>query len=222
MPQKPHPTRKRRDGRIEANPYATALTGLTRRRKRKDRVSPELPGALQIGNADITAFASERYYADADAGKPALGRYTRVIDEIMKKFGCSMSTAKRNYRDAELIRAHDAEQRRPTLQARALEQLHRIADREEERQPLAAVAALREIARIAGLHAPKELKVTHSGSVEVDHNLDAIIDVLDEIGRAAMRTVLAQIEAAKACGRLALPSGDEPMDAVIVEPDGSN
>jgi hypothetical protein len=221
MSTKPRPTRKRRDGKIVPNEKATAFSGRSRRKDASHK-TPQTPlsGALQLGNSDVVATANELFFADVESRQPALGRYTRVLKKLMLHFTCSKSTAERGIRDAELVRAADAEERRPQLRHRVTEQLHQIADREEERQPIAAVAALREIARISGLHAPQKLEVTHTTDGPL-FDLRAVIGILDEAGLAAWDVLLEQIDRAERAGRL-LPMGRETdgavIDAEIVEP----
>lgn len=198
------------------NLKATALTGASARSDAShDTPRTRLAGALQLGNSDIVAWTNEAYLADVEDGGTTRMRYSRVRDVTIKHFGCSRSTAERAMRDAELLRAADAERRRPTLQARVLDQLHRIADRHEEDDPQAAVGALREVSRIGGLYAPRKLEVEHGLAPPLQ--LQAIVDILSPAGLAALNVVLGEIEAAKQAGQLkALPApAVEIVDAVI-------
>jgi hypothetical protein len=170
------------------------------------------------------AFALEALRADIEAKRPTEGRYTRVRDAIMKEFVCSMSSAEVSIRDAKIHMSEQFERELPTKRAEMCAQLQRIADAQEEAAPLASVAALRELSKIIGLHAPKKLEVTHGASPELALQLDAILAALNEPELAALRIVLAGIERAKAEGRLALPAADAASedegieDAEVVEP----
>jgi hypothetical protein len=220
VPIKPKPRKRNRNGQYVPNEKATAFGGLSARLDRSHKVQrTPLPGALQLGNADIVAAANEAFWADIEARRPTIGRSGRLEALLMSKFDCSRSTAQRAMTDAKLVRAAEAEAARPLLRFRVTEQLHRIADREEEAQPLAAVAALREIARIGGLYEPVKVSVVPSEQLE----LETIVKVLPPAAKAALDVVLEGIEWARAQGLLPAAGGtgepEQIVDAEIVEPD---
>ncbi len=170
-------------------------------------------------------FAIEAEFEDIQAGQPTENRYVRVRTKIMEHFRCSRSSAERAIRAAELYLAEQFDATMPAERAKTCRQLQRIADKQETAAPQAAVAALREKSKILGLYAPKKLEVTHGTTPELALQLDAILAILDDAGRAAMDVVMGQIEAAQRDGRLALPAGDaadpddDAEDAEIVEVD---
>jgi hypothetical protein len=207
MPEKPKPTRVTRTGRVVPNERMTAARG-----------------ALMERNVARRNFAIHADLEDAAAGRPTKGRWRRVREEIIKKFGCSKSSAERDIRDAEIYMAERFEREIPAERAKTCRQLQRVADDNEQSQPLATVSALALKCRVLGLYAPQKLEVTHGASPELALQLDAIIAVLNDEELAALRVVMAGIEREKAAGRLALPSGDtepeeieEIEDAEIVE-----
>ena len=184
-------------------------------------MSREASVSLRLRNGEMSAHANEVYLLDVeDTGTTQAGRYTRVLNALVSRYHCSARTARRAMQDAEILRAEEAAERLPYLAARVTEQLQRIADREEDRDGLVAVAALREICKIGGLYAPKKVEITDPAPVDFEFQIDAILGVLDENGQAAMRVVLAQMYAAEADGRLALAAGtgqpappdDEPSE----------
>lgn len=217
MPTKPKLTRKTRQGKIVPNEKATAFGGRSLRRDASQKTDRALSGALQMGNADYVAIANEIYWDDIERQKPAWGRWSRVNKALMARVGCSVSTASRAMRDAELLRAADATEQLPMLRHRVMEQLHRIADKQEDEQPLAAVRALSEIASIGGLYAPQKIEVVPSEALE----LEAIIRVISPRGKAALDVLLEEIEVARSQGLLPAAGGTgqgEVVDAEIVEP----
>lgn len=218
MPIKPKLTRKNRAGKVVPNPKATAYGGHSRRTDASHpQVQNQLPGALQLGNADIVAWVSECYLQDIVDGRTTRCRFTRVMAATIARFNCSRSTAMRAYRDAELLRFADAESRRPQLRDRVEEQLQRIADREEEREPMASIAALREVARIGGLYAPQTITIVPNEQLD----LEKIVSVLGPSGKAALDVLLEDIERARSQGLLPAAGGtaEQIVDAEIVEPD---
>ena len=156
--------------------------------------------------------------------------YSVARKAITERWGVSETTAERDLRAAKQLIALELD----AIEVRATEtrRNERIADKAETLAEKAAavndwaaaatlqraaIAASREVSRLTGAYAPKQVEVTHTGTVEIALKLDAILDVLDEAGRAALHVVLAQIEDAKASGRLALPAPEEEVeDAEIV------
>lgn len=157
MPPKPKPTRVTRTGNVVPNEAATAAGG-----------------ALMDRNFIQRDFAIETLLADIEARHPAVNRYVRVRDAIEKRFGCSRSSAERVIRLAKLHLAERFAEELPTRRAEICEQLQRIADEQEMEQPMAAIAALREIATIVGLHAPKRLDVTVDITPEQRASIEAL------------------------------------------------
>lgn len=214
MPQKPKPTRVSH-GKVVANELSTAARG-----------------ALHEESAMRRDFAIEAELADIEAGGTTKGRYVRLRNAIMTRFNCSQATAERAIQRAKIYLAERFDAELPARRAEVCRQLQRIADSQEEAHPVAAVAAIREQAKILGLYAAKEIKVTHGTTPELALQLDAILAILSDTGRAALDVVMAEIEAAKREGRLALPAGDdaepdaaddddEVEDAEIVDDPGS-
>jgi hypothetical protein len=114
--------------------------------------------------------------------------------------------------------------RLPTITADLIDQLHEVADRAMFRGKPgdygAAVAALREIGKIAGVYAPIKVEVEHTGHIEVALEIDATLSVLNEEDHAALRKIAEKIETARIAGLLpALVEDDEEIeDAVVIEP----
>lgn len=199
MPRKPRPTRHRDDRRVPNEHYTAA------------------GGALLARNAVLAAAAVDLELADVAAGQPLRMRYSRVRAALVKKYKCSCSVAERAIADGKVIRLQQWHADLPNKRADLAIRLERIAEAHEDGEPTAAVAAIREIARLYGLYAAKQLKVTHG--VELPLQLDAILGVLSPRGHAALAIVMEEIEAAKTAGRLALaaPAADEDVtDAEIV------
>lgn len=216
MPRKPKPTRLR-DQRAVRPP---------RRARVPNEMYTAASGALLAQNAILAAAAVDYELQDAVEGNPLRKRYSRVRDLLMKRHGCSRTSAERAIAEGKVLRMERwIDKELPNKRAELSLQLQRIADAHEDEEPSAAVAALREIGRLNGLYAPSQLKVTHGA--ELPLQLDAILAILDEKGHAALAVIQEQIERAKAEGRLALPaagatSGGDVTDAEIVEPDGAN
>jgi hypothetical protein len=206
MPPKPKPTRVRRDGTIVPNEAATAAHG-----------------ALMDRSAARRDYAIEAELQDIEDGGTTAGRYVRVRKAIEGRFSCSKSEAERAIARAKIHLAERFDAELPGRRAEVCRQLQRIADKQEEAHPVAAVAAIREQAKILGFYAPKKFEVTHGTTPELALQLDAIIAVLNDEELAALRVVMAGIERAKAEGQLVLPAGDgvddEIEDAELVEPE---
>lgn len=199
MPLKPRPTRVTRQGEVVPNEHATAAGK-----------------ALQYSNVLLAMRAIELEHEDIASGNKMLNRYVRVRDRLISTMGCSKASAERAIREGKLIRTNRFLAELPQKGAELSIQLQRIADRHEEDEPAAAVAAIREIARINGLHAPKELTITQGDRGVVD-DLRAVMDCLSERGRAALDIVLDELEEAKSSGRLALPDPDVIEGEIVGE-----
>ena len=149
--------------------------------------------------------------------------YSLARRAIMAQWGVSRATAERDIAAAKQLIALELD----GMEVRAGEtrRNERIADRAERLAAKAAkvqdwtaaaalqrsaIAASREVSRLTGAYAPKEIKLSTGQAPELPLQLDAILGILDEEGRAAFRIVQQQIEAAKADGRLQLPA---PADA---------
>lgn len=218
MPKKPGATRarERRSTRGRA--------ALPRNARVPNELHTAAGGALLCSNAKLAAAAVDLEVQDAAEGNTLAGRYSRVRTQLMKLYGCSHPTAERAIAEGKVIFLERWRADLPEKRDRLALQLQAIADAHQAEQPQAAIAALREIGRLHGLYAPIKVGVTHGAEPALQ--LDAILGVLDSAGHAALQVVLAQIEAAKTQGRLALPPGpdgarDDIEDAELVDP-GSN
>lgn len=142
---------------------------------------------------------------------PDVDIYGLTVREMCKRFGIAESTAAkemgglRAYRQAKFLAELE------TNTGRLYDDLQRIAQKAEaDKQYQAAVAAHREIAKITGAYAPLRVDAditVHQGP-SVQDQLRAVLGVLSKEGRAGLELALAEIERAKAEGRLQLPSGD--------------
>jgi len=127
--------------------------------------------------------------------------YTKARDAIVQQWGVGRATAERDIAAAKQLIALECN----AIEVRVNEVLRnqRIADKVETAADEAsararaaggtaaewsavaalhktAIAASREIARLTGAHAPREVKVSHPGSVEVALQIDAVLNVLDD------------------------------------------
>lgn len=163
---------------------------------------------------------------------------SKTAKRIAKRFEVHEDTAWRDIAEARKLLAATAEKERPQIRAmetlrlqRIAEEAMRLAKKAEEGGEMvaatashkSAIAASREIGRLNGAYAPDKVEVTHGASPELAMQLDAILTVLDEAGKAAFRVVQEQIERAKSEGRLALPApAEDVQDAEIVDPGSVN
>lgn len=212
MPPKLKPSLLRSRGeKVSSDKAATAAYGVM-----SDRSSTRMHYAVKCELEDVAL------------GLPAKGRYGRIKDAIMMHFNCSEYSAEQAVRRAKFWLAERFNEELPARRAEVCRQLQRIADEQEEQDPRASIAALAEMARIIGLHAPMKLEVAQgTAAPNLELQLDAILGVLSPAGRDALRVVLGDIETAKAEGRLALPAGDaapdeDVEDAEIVGEPGAN
>lgn len=208
MPKKPARTRRR---------YGTV---------KRNEMHDAAGGVLLAGNATLAAAAVDIEMRDSSEGHPLDGRYTRVRAELMKQYGCSKAVAERAIAEGKVLFIEQWKADLPERRERLSVQLQAIADAHQHTRPSAAIRALREIGLLNGCYAPTKVEVEHSA--EMTLQLDAILEVLDDAGHAALEVLQQQIERAKSEGRLALPEPQaKPVidieDAEIVEPEpGSN
>ncbi len=164
--------------------------------------------------------------------------YGAARTAIVKQWGINKSTAEKDIAAAKKLIALELD----GMEVRAAEvrRNERIADHAEELANQAAerarasnssaadwgavaqlqktaVMASREVSRLAGAYAPKQVKVTHSVAPELAHQLDAILGILSAAGRAHMDAVNEEILAAIADGRLAPPEQTEADDAEFTD-----
>lgn len=150
------------------------------------------------GNGYRIAFARRRL-----AGGETYGA---VRTAIIEHFRVHKVTAERDIGEAKRRNEELTNKLVPELIARNAQRLDVLADlATEDGKYSDAVQALREFHRIHGMHAPKKLQVTTT-SVSVSLDIQAVVGVLDDDGLHALEVVLAQIEAARARGELALPA----------------
>jgi hypothetical protein len=161
--------------------------------------------------------------------------YTKARDAIVKQWGVGQATAERDIAAAKQLIALELN----AIEVRAGEVLRneRIADTAEDLANKAAkaedwagaaslhrsaIAASREISRLTCAYAPTEVKVAHSGSVDVDLNIDAVLVVAREIMPpdiyAAFMKGLELIDAAHVSGMFPALTDDAP-DAELLDDD---
>ena len=180
----------------------------------------QLGALIQTPKGNLISRDPARVVFAADQLRTKTYSYARKA--IMAQWGVSRATAERDIAAAKQLIALELD----GMEVRAAEtrRNERIADRAERLAAKAAkvqdwtaaaalqrsaIAASREVSRLTAAYAPKEIKLSTGQAPELPLQLDAILGILDEEGRAAFRIVQQQIEAAKADGRLRLP---EPAD----------
>lgn len=137
--------------------------------------------------------------------------YTLARAAIMRKYRVSKATAERDLAEAKPFVLDDAASAAPLARIRLTARLERNAAKAEAAEEFSAVAALsREEAKINGLYAPKKFEV--SRTLTVSMRITTLVGVLDAEGMAALSIVQAQIEAARAAGRLPAPVEADPDD----------
>jgi hypothetical protein len=145
--------------------------------------------------------------------------YSAARDAIVARWGVHHTTAEKDIRAAKKLIALELD----AIEVRAGEvrRNERIADRAEELAEKAAkgaasaaelgavaalqktaIAASREVSRLTGAYAPKEIKVTHGIAGEVPLQIDAVLAILSPAGREHLEAVLDEIDAARVAGRL--------------------
>lgn len=201
MPRKPHPTVKDRQGRTVPN-RAAGGGGLVH--------APRARGLRHYGNPEHIRFAVDFDQRDRTRRKPQAGRYGRTVEAIVKQFRCSESHAKRAIAAMRAYRMDVLADQLPGMVADLVEQWQEIADDARAAGEFTpAVAALREIGKVAGVYAPMKVEHEHDAAPTLQLQLAALIDVLSPAGQAALELVLTEFEAAKAAGRLMLPAADD-------------
>ncbi len=167
---------------------------------------PRLASAAlsKYGNADLIQAALEAWMDDIDSGAPTRSRYTRVRDRLVREQRCSHDAAEDAIRGGRRYNADTFASELTVRVAEISDQLQRIADDNQQNEPATAVAALRELGKLNGLYAAKQVRVEHAEAPTVQTQLRAVLDVLSPQARAGLELALGEIEAAKANGRLAL------------------
>jgi len=181
---------------------------------RPPRITTTSSGAPIVGNPARVAFAQDSLLERSSG---------RTVKLLIERFEISRATAERDIATAKRLIAETAERERPQLRAMETVRLERVADAAEQLVDKAmatgdhaaaaaamrsVIAASREIGRLNGAYAPDKVEVTHGAEPELVLQIDAIIAVLNDEELAAMRVVMAGIEAAKADGRLKLELDD--------------
>lgn len=169
-------------------------------------------GAVIVGNPARVAFAQDSLLERSSG---------RTVKLLIERFEISRATAERDIATAKRLIAETAERQRPQIRAIETARLERVAEAAEQLADKAratgdyaaaaaamrsAIAASREIGRLNGAHLPEQ--VVMASTTEVPVQLDAILAVLSEAGLTALEVVNAEIEAAKADGRLKLELDD--------------
>lgn len=171
-------------------------------------------GAAIVGNPARVAFAQDSLLERSSG---------RTVKLLIERFQISRATAERDIATAKRLIAETAERQRPQIRALETVRLDRVADAAEQLVDKAmatgdyaaaaaamrsVIAASREIGRLNGAYAPDKVEVTHGAEPELVLQIDAILAILTDAGRAAMDVVMGEIEAAKADGRLKLELDD--------------
>ena len=175
---------------------------------RPPKITTTSSGAPIVGNPARVAFA-QGSLLERSSG--------RTVKLLIERFEISRATAERDIATAKRLIAETAERQRPQIRAMETVRLERVADAAEQlvdkalatRDYVAAAAAMRsviaasrEIGRLNGAYAPDKVEVTHGAEPALALQIDAILAILDDAGRAALDIVMAQIAAAEADGRL--------------------
>jgi hypothetical protein len=176
--------------------------------------APRARGLRYYGNPEHIQFAVDFDRRDRARRRPQAGRYGRTVEAIVKQFRCSESHAKRAIAAIRAYRMDVLADQLPGMVADLVEQWQEIADDAREAGEFTpAVAALREIGKVAGVYAPVKVEHEHDAGPTLQMQLAALIDVLSPAGQAALELVLTEFEAAKAAGRLLLPAPEELASA---------
>jgi hypothetical protein len=181
---------------------------------RPPRITTTSSGAAIVGNPARVAFAQDSLLERSSG---------RTVKLLIERFQISRATAERDIATAKRLIAETAERQRPQIRALETVRLDRVADAAEQLVDKAmatgdyaaaapamrsVIAASREIGRLNGAYAPDKVEVTHGAEPELVLQIDAILAILTDAGRAAMDVVMGEIEAAKADGRLKLELDD--------------
>jgi hypothetical protein len=206
MPRKPRPTKRGNKGKEIPNPkYAGPYADV-----------PSAYGIRHNGNPEHVAFAIDFQAKDRAAKNPYGGLYTRTVEALVKEFHCSVSTAFKALAALRVIRVAVMVDKIPGYAADLIEQWQEIADEAQQAKDFGpAVAALREVAKVTGVYAPKKIEVEHTAGPTVQTQLRSILDVLSPQGRAGLELALAELEQARLSGRLVLaPPADDGAHGV--------
>lgn len=175
---------------------------------RPPRITTTSSGATILGNPARVAFAQDSLLERSSG---------RTVKLLIERFEISRATAERDIATAKRLIAETAERQRPQIRAMETVRLERVADSAEQLVDNAmasgdyvaaaaamrsVIAASREIGRLNGAYAPDRVEVTHGAEPELALQIDAILAILDDAGRAALDIVMSQIAAAEADGRL--------------------
>jgi hypothetical protein len=134
----------------------------------------------------------------------------QIVEKLCKEFDIVERTAYTRIRIAYENLSADAANDRGIRKARARATWQTHYRRCIERGDMSAANyAMDRLCRLDGLFAPE--KVEHSGTISVAVQIDAVINVLDTAGLAALEIVMAQVEAAKQSGLL-IDVPDEPTE----------
>lgn len=184
---------------------------------RPPKIATTSGGSVIVGNPARVAFAQDSLLERSSG---------RTVKLLIERFEISRATAERDIATARRLIAETAERQRPQIRAMETARLERVADAAEQLADKATatgeyaaaaasmrsvIAASREIGRLNGAYAPDQI-VMQSTTMELPLQIDAILDVLSDAGRAALDVVMAEIEAAKADGRLKLQLDDGDGD----------
>lgn len=159
------------------------------RKRAPTAYDPTGDAPLVLAEARI-AYAQSRLYQLPDVD---------LVNQIVAKFGVAARIAREDVADARAGIIRDSVAERPAVRAMATQQFKSIAVAARAAgQYGPAVAAWREIGRLHGAYEPDVLKIVPAESLE----LGAIIGVLSPAGKAALDTLLEDIERARADGQL--------------------
>ncbi len=188
---------------------------------RPARITTTLSGAAIVGNPARVAFAQDSLLERSSG---------RTVKLLIERFEISRATAERDIAIARRLIAETAESQRPQIRAIEMARLERVADAAEQLAGKAratgdcaaaaaamrsVIAASREIGRLNGAYAPDKVEGTHGADPELALQIDAILGILDDAGRAALDIVMEQIEAAQRDGRLKPELDDDAGETLV-------
>lgn len=175
--------------------------------------------AKRAGDGDTTYLDTEQRVLVAE--QMLCEQYTskQIVTELCQVFGIVERTAYTTLKIAYDRLAQDAAADRGIRKARARatwQKQYRLCLAKGEHQ--AANYALDRLCRLDGLFAPE--KIEHiTTTITVDVQIDAVVNVLDAAGLAALEVVLTQLDAARERGNL-LEAPDPEDDGGTLLPDG--
>jgi len=174
-------------------------------------------GMREFGNPERMQFAIDCYVKDCRGGGSEIMRSARVRHAVRERFHCSISCAERTWISVRNFLAAQFMRELPAIKVGLIERFTRIAAAAEaEHDYSAATAALREYGRLVGAYAPQQVEI--SAGVTAGPQLREMVAVLDERDRSDLERILANVEAAKAAGRLV---DDAPSDVIDVDDEGA-